>query len=103
MQARTLVVTDPAKADLDSIYDYIAVNSPNAADRFVTAIVTDLHRLAAQGYTGLNRGWIRPNLRLHVYGNYCIYFRTDNGNFVVLRVVHGARDIDAIIFEPVGN
>ena len=61
--------------------------------------MADLHRVASIGYTGVARGWIRPGLRLHVYGNYCAYFRHDDKTFNVLRIVHGSRDIDAIIFD----
>ncbi|MFM9941039.1 MAG: type II toxin-antitoxin system RelE/ParE family toxin [Hyphomicrobiaceae bacterium] len=96
-------MTDPAKADLDDIYDYIAADSPIAAERFTTELLADLHRVAGLGYTGVNRGWIRPGLRLHVYGNFCAYFRTDDRYFIVLRIVRGSRDLDAIIFEPVAE
>lgn len=100
MTPRILVMTASAEADLDEIYDFILADNAVAADRFVTALVADLHRVAHLGYTGVERGWIRPGLRLHIYGNYCAYFRVDEHHFNVVRIVHGARDIDAIIFEP---
>ena len=96
---RTLILTDPAKADLDDIHDYIAGDSPNAAERFTTELIADLHRVAGLGYSGSNRGWIKASLRLHVYGNFCAYFRIDDQNFIVLRIVRGSRDRDAIKFE----
>jgi len=36
---------------------------------------------------------------MHVLGSYCIYFRVTAKETQVVRVVHSAMDIDAIIFE----
>lgn len=62
-------------------------------------MIEDLARIADLGVTGVSRDWIRPGLRLHIYGKYCAYFRYDDERLTVLRIVHGARDIDAIIFD----
>jgi plasmid stabilization system protein ParE len=37
---------------------------------------------------------------MHTYGKYCVYFRVNDREFIVVRIIHSARDIDAIIFEP---
>lgn len=100
MHARTLIITDPARSDLDDIYDHIAKDSPANAERFIKAIVTGLHLIARNGTTGAARDWISPGLRVHVHGNYCAYFRVDNGNLVVQRVVHSARDVNLIFVDP---
>jgi toxin ParE1/3/4 len=63
-------------------------------------MIEDLARIADLGVTGVARDWIRPGLRLHIYGKYCAYFRTDDECLTVLRIVHGARDLDTIIFDP---
>lgn len=83
---------------MDDIFDYIAHDSPVAAERFVTAILAGLYDLAELGLTGAPRDWIRPGLRLHVHGKYCAYFRYDADSITVIRIVHGARDIDAIFY-----
>ena len=103
IDTRTLIITEAAKADLDEIYDFIALDSEIAADRFVTDLVADLHRIALLGVTGAARDWIRPGLRLHVFGKYCAYFRADKHDLTVIRIVHGARDVDTIIFDPEKN
>ena len=36
---------------------------------------------------------------MHAFGTYCAYFRVTDEHLVVVRIVHGARDIDAIIFD----
>jgi ParE toxin of type II toxin-antitoxin system, parDE len=43
---RDLVISDSARADLDSIYDHIAADSPESAERFIARLVADLHRIA---------------------------------------------------------
>lgn len=49
--------------------------------------------------TGVARDWLRPGLRMHPFGNYVAYFRITDDGLLVIRVVHGARDIDSIIFD----
>ncbi len=98
IQRRKLIITYPAHADLDGIYDYIAADSPETAERFVTRFVANLHRTARLGITGVARDWLGPGLRMHPFGKYCAYFRVEDDRLVVLRILHSARDIDAIIF-----
>ncbi len=99
IQSRTLVFTDPARDDLDSIYDFIANDSPTDAERFVKRLVAELARLAKRGVTGAPRDKIRPGLRSHPYGRYCAYFRVNDQHLVVVRIIHSARDIDAKAFD----
>ena len=61
-------------------------------------LVADLHRLAAIGFRGAARDWIKTGLRLHVFGKYSIYFMIEDDHMVVLRIVHGTRDLNAIEF-----
>ena len=59
-----------------------------------------MHRIARTGVSGVARDWLRPGLRMHPYEKYCVYFRVTDRELVVIRIIHSARDIDAIIFEP---
>jgi toxin ParE1/3/4 len=90
-----LIVTDTAKADLRSIYDFIAQESPQAAERFTKDLATELHRLAIQGMTGSPRDWISPGLRGHPYRKRCFYFRVVEDKLFVIRVLHAQHDVDA--------
>ena len=82
---------------------YIAADNPDAADRFVMQILNDLHNMAVIGHIGAPREWIAPGLRLHVYGRFCAYFRFDDTTLTIVRILRGAQDIGAIIFEPGGG
>jgi toxin ParE1/3/4 len=88
-----------AKADLDGIYDYIAADSPDAAARFVTSLDTYLHKIARTGSTGVPRDWIRPGLRAHLFKGYAVYFRVSPATLTIVRIVHGSREIDALVFD----
>lgn len=48
---------------------------------------------------GRSQGRLRPNLRSHPHGSYVIFYRAVEGGIEVVRVLHGARDIDAAIPE----
>ena len=62
-------------------------------------MIGDLHRIAGLGVTGAVRDWIRPGLRLPVHGKHCAYFRVDDAHLIVIRIVQGARDIDAMVSD----
>jgi toxin ParE1/3/4 len=100
IKQRQLIITSTATADLDDIYDYIAADSPETAERFVTSLLADLHRIAYIGVTGVARDSIRPGLRMHPFGKYCAYFYIDDTHLKVSRVLHSRQDINSIVFEP---
>lgn len=58
-----------------------------------------MQRIADLGHSGVSREWIRPGLRMHVLGSYCIYFRLTGRETHIVRVLHSARDIDIIVFD----
>jgi toxin ParE1/3/4 len=90
-----LIVTDTAKADLRSIHDFIAEESPQAAERFTKDLANELHRLAKRGMTGSPRDWISPGLRGHPYRKRCFYLRVVEDKLFVIRVLHSRQDVGA--------
>ncbi|MDB5323008.1 MAG: plasmid stabilization system protein [Phycisphaerales bacterium] len=97
-----LIVHDRAKADLDDIADYIARDSIDAALRFYQAAREAFERLADFPGAGGRHPTGNPafdNLRIWPitgFRNYlvCYFPMTDGAE--ILRVVHGARDIDRV-------
>jgi toxin ParE1/3/4 len=55
---------------------------------------TTIEKLAALGISGAPRDWIRQGLRAFPYRRRCFYFRVEGDNFILLRVLHGAQDVD---------
>lgn len=99
IKPKKLRVSNAARADLGRIFDHIAKDSETAAERFIKRLTGAMQRIADLGHSGVSREWVRPGLRMHVLGSYCIYFRQTTKETQIVRVVHSAMDIDAIIFD----
>lgn len=78
--------------DLDDIREYIARESPAAADRLVDEILDSVQSVAAFPHAGHRRPALtsRP-LRFHVVREYLIAFAPNNPLWVVA-VLHGRRN-----------
>ena len=99
--SKTLDVTAPARADIDETLAYIAKQAGlTVALRFADHIDAELHKLADIGHSGVSRQWLSPGLRMTVIGKYCVYFRLTDTTTRIVRFLHGARDVNAIIFDP---
>jgi plasmid stabilization system protein ParE len=59
----------------------------------------ELHKLADIGHGGANRDWLAPNLRFTVLGRYSIYYRLTATETIVLRFLHGYRDLSGMDFS----
>lgn len=96
---KQLQITDTARADIREIIDYLASEADAAvAEAFLRQIDAELTTLAELGHSGVSREWINPGLRLHVIGNYCAYFRVTEDATRIVRVLNGARDVNAVVF-----
>jgi toxin ParE1/3/4 len=92
--------TPQADADLDSIWRYIALQSGSyeVADRFIDAIVERFLLLAEYPHIGRARDEdLRPGLRSFPVGDYIILYRMHDQHVLILRVLHGSRDIQALL------
>jgi len=88
-------LTRHAQADLDAIYDYVAADNRSAADRLSVRFEKKLRLLASQPLLGQMRDDLAPNLRCFTRGKYVIFYRVQGTGVEVVRVIHGARDIQA--------
>jgi toxin ParE1/3/4 len=88
-----------AKADLAEIWDYIADDSEAQADAFIDTIDLKLRLLAEQPNIGRVRNELAENMRSFPLGRYVIFYLVIPDGIEVVRVLHGARDLDAI-FQP---
>ena len=78
-----------ALRDLDDIWDYIAADNVNAADRFVDLITEKFHSLARNPSIGQPRPDLQPDLRCFPVRKYVIYYREISDGIEVVRVLHG--------------
>jgi toxin ParE1/3/4 len=85
-------VSDEARADLDEIWFYIAQDNPEAADKFIRAVVSRFPKLASMPYMGRQREELSPRLRSFPVGRYVIFYRPMDNGVEIARVLDGARD-----------
>jgi len=88
-----------AETDILEIWDYIADDSLAAADRWVDRLDEQFRLLAAQPMMGRARGELAPGVRSFPFGRYVIFYVPLDDGIDLVRVLHGARDIDAV-FNP---
>lgn len=93
----SLAFSPKSRQDLLDIGDYIAKDSRANARRFVGKLVEQCKRIgnAPLGYAG--RDDLAPGLRLAAVGRYVIFFRVIDGTVRIDRVLHGARNLPAVL------
>jgi toxin ParE1/3/4 len=88
-----------ADSDLDSIWFYVASESGSAetADRLIDSITERFLLLANYPNIGRRRDDdLRPGLRSFPAGEYIIIYRFQDEDVVILRVLRGSRNIQAL-------
>lgn len=83
--------TVPAKADLESIYDYISQSDPVAASAVVARLMERAERLGATPYAG--REVDEPGARVVVVPRlrYFIFYTVENGEVLITHIRHTSR------------
>jgi toxin ParE1/3/4 len=88
-----------ANRDLWEIWDYIADDSPDRADDLIATFDTKFRILAGQPELGRRRDELSENLRSLAVGRYVIFYLPIPKGIEVVRVLHGARDMNALFQE----
>ena len=97
----TVVIRPQAAADLAEIWAYIAEDSPDHADAFLDRIDKEFRALARRPRMGRTRPELSPALRSIPVGCYVVFYVPRTGGIDVVRVLHGARDLDSLFEEDV--
>lgn len=93
-----VVFTRQAENDLESIADFIAADNPERAVSFVCDLRHSCLSLADMPEAfPLAQRYKEADVRRRVHGNFLILFRIGQDAVEVLRVVHGARDIEQLL------
>src|SRR5579863_9840203 len=93
----TVVVRPRALVDLAEIWSYIAEDSADHADTFTDLIDSKLQALARRPGIGRSRPGLATDLRSFVVGDYVIFYVPLSKGVDVVRVLHGARDLEAVL------
>jgi toxin ParE1/3/4 len=92
-------VAQRTEADLDDIWLYVAKESSSVeiANRLIDTITDRIFTLARFPYMGRSREEdFGPGYRSLSVGEYVIVYCVENEDVLVLRVVHGRRQLEAL-------
>ena len=93
-----IILDISAKTDLLEIWEHIAEDNPAAADRVLDQIWEGFRVIARFPLGGTARPELAPDLRSYsVRKTYVIFFRPVPDGVQIVRVLHGRRDINAIL------
>src|SRR4051812_31087981 len=101
--SRKIRRTRQAGDDIIRAYLYVHDRSPSGAERLLAAIERSIRRLLDT--RGVGRHWNSADPRLEgvrvttvtPYRNYLIFFRAVSTGIEMLRVVHGAQDLQPLV------
>src|SRR5271157_14900 len=85
--------------DLEEIVDFISQDSPRHAVRVLHALHERMKEIAKQPQIYRLRPEIGAEARLATVGNYVILFRIRHDAVRIERVLHGSRDLLAVLDE----
>lgn len=91
-----LETSPEAAADLVDIWLYIASDQPVNADRFLDRLKAKVLRLAEFPDLGRARPELAEGLKSFPVDRYNVYYRVTATALVLVRVLPGSRDIDAL-------
>jgi len=94
------VLSEFVEPELSAIWDYIAVDNPDAADRFLEAAQGAFRELARMPGMGRPRKFPQARLnqlrsfRIKDFENYLVFYRPIQDGIEVFHVLHGTRDLE---------
>ncbi|HSY98419.1 MAG TPA: type II toxin-antitoxin system RelE/ParE family toxin [Terriglobales bacterium] len=90
-------MTGRARLDVLNIWQHIAEDNEPAADRFIDLVIRHFQLLGENPHAGRRRGELRPGYRSFPVGEYLILYRATESGVHILHVVHGRRNIEALL------
>jgi toxin ParE1/3/4 len=100
--ARRVSRKPEVRRDLVGLADYISRDNLDAALRFLDAAERTFNFLAANNQSGQQCGFQQPEIAglrvwpIEGFRNYLVFYRPTDDGVEILRVLHGARDIEAL-------
>lgn len=91
-----VVFTVQAESDLEEIGDYIAEDSPSRALSFIREIREHCSKIAAMPLAYAARPELGENFRSCAHGQYLVIFQPSLEEVLIVRILHGSRDLPSI-------
>jgi toxin ParE1/3/4 len=95
-----VVFSEFVEAELAAIWDYIAFDNADAADRFLESAYSVFQELARTPHMGCPRKFAKARLaglrsfRVRGFDNYLVFYRPILDGIEIFHVIHGARDLE---------
>ncbi len=103
---RRILKREAAGRDLREHADFIAAGSRESAVRFLEAVERSFKQLAGMPAMGVSYDAIAPELkgmrrfRVDGFEDYLVFYFPLKDGIEVVRVIHGARDLEALFEQP---
>ncbi|WP_377295734.1 type II toxin-antitoxin system RelE/ParE family toxin [Rhizobium sp. SGZ-381] len=95
----TVVFSDRARDDLETIWQAIAHENPGRATSFVEELIDLAESLATMPFRFAEvRRYSASGIRRVPHSNYLIFYRVLADRIEIIHVLHAARDIDRMLF-----
>ena len=100
------ILSEYVEPELDAIWEYIAIDNMDAADRFLDAAYGTFLELARMPGMGRMRKFPQVRLRelrsfrVKGFENYLIFYDPIPDGIEVFHILHGARDIESFWLKP---
>jgi plasmid stabilization system protein ParE len=95
---KRFILTPRARKDVNDIWDYIASDSIDAADRVLDALDRSMMRIAKNPRIGHWREELADKQhRFFPVYSYLIVYRAESKPLQIVRVLHAARDVQSIL------
>jgi toxin ParE1/3/4 len=91
----TILRRPRASADLSEIWEFIAQENIERADAFIDRIDEKFRALAEQPLMGRERRELGPGIRSIAMAPYVVFYEALPDGVMIVRVLHGARDVKA--------
>lgn len=91
-----LVISEKAREDLVDIWQYIALDSVDNADRFVDLIYHKCTELALMPEMGRKRDELFSGIRSFPVKRYVIFYRFRKDQVEIVRVLNAYRDLSSV-------
>ena len=100
---KSIRIHDEVEGDVDEIWNYIAEDSPETADRFVDAVEETFAQILRHPGLGHRRRWRRRKLadlrlwRVEGFPNHLVFYREEDDTVEIVAVISGYRRLERIL------
>jgi Plasmid stabilization system protein len=96
--AHRVSISGPARDDLDAIWDYLAAKaSPEIADFVIARLYEAMNAAAEHPYLYPETEFHGKPRRVNVFEYAVFYEPATKGGILILRIIHGRRDLAKIL------